>query len=365
MYIISESDKNGILLESDDKVVYGVKRPLFSRFLKKYGQKGFFSCSVRVIRGVIAAAMFPNVSPLRAWLVFRQARQLIRQFNIDTVICVYRPFESIITGIWLKKQQDNIRMIAYHLDALMTPNNTIPLIVSYKNHQAKKYLKQEIDLFDLLIFPKSVKSSIEQNIKICYANFPLLVLDGNEEKTDFEYDNHCINLAYIGSIDGKNRSIDYLILLIEQLQKVTDRRIQLHIWGSIGESVRNQVEQCEFAHWYGLIHNNKTFDLLKRADFVVNLSNRVTVNMVPSKIFQLFATGKPIINIVENAEDAALPFFYKNTFACNVYSFKDIQTQIDMLLKFIDEKRGKTQEKEIIEKLYYDSCPSYIVTFFQ
>lgn len=363
--VISESDNDGILYESEQEVIYGVRRTSFSSFIKKHGESGLFAAAVRIIRGSIAAINYPNVSQGRSEKVYQLANRLVTNGDADIVVCVYRPFESLYAGMRLKKAHTDIRVIGYHLDLLTEPNNTNPCIVAYKKLKANRFIQREIETFDRIILPKSMKRYTDHS-KLCYADFPLFSLGNEQQASGFAFEKEYVNFAYIGSIDGCNREITYLLRILDGAQKKIGRPIRLNVWGNADQSVQQQIGESDIAQYHGLIDNTFTDDLLNNADFVVNLSNRNTYAMVPSKIFQLFSCRKPVLNIVESEQDAALPYFLQNSFACNVYAYLgELVSDVEKVSDFIMEYSGRCQNADVIENLYRESKPAYVVDLIE
>lgn len=365
VYIISEADKNGVVIETANEHVYGVKRTFFSQYLRKHkDDKEILSKLIRCIRGIFAAIFYPNVSPIRTLKVYKIALKLIEN-NIGTIICSYRPFESLASGMWLKKKYQDKKIIGYHLDLLTVSNDSNKLIRCYKKKRAHAFLKRELKVFDRLVVPKSAKSILGEQHNVSYVDFPLLVFNNDGKTCDFMYDADVYNFTYIGSIDGKNRDISFLLDLLRKIRPLLDKDVKVNIWGNLSSDQRVIIEDCEFAQWNGTIEHVYTFDLLKKADILVNLSNCITTDMVPSKIFQLFATGKPILNVVSSGNDASLPYFLINPIAFCVNSGKDVQpSEIKRLSEFIVSSVGLSNNEDEIKKQYIDSCPSFVASSF-
>lgn len=67
----------------------------------------------------------------------------------------------------------------------------------------------------------------------------------------------------------------------------------------------------------GPLPPQKAHELLARADVLVNLGNGVA-NQVPSKIFEYFGSGKPVLNLAKRADDPSLAYFERYPLACTV-----------------------------------------------
>lgn len=361
VYIISESDRRGLIYSKNNIYVYGVRRTWFAVFLKKYGTSGIFSKAVQVFRAGFAVFLYPNVSPIRSYRVYNLAKKLIERYKVDTIVCAYRPFESLWAGMKLKKKFPTLCVIGYHLDLLMAANNTSAVVREYKRKKVHSFFEKEKNKFDKIILPKS---TMDQNYKrgnIVYADFPMFVTNYNQSQCEYIYDDTYINFSYVGSVDGSNREIIHLVNVLEGVQKKIKRSIRLNLWGNISPYVLEHIKENAMVRYHGLVDVALTYGILYNADFVVNLSNKNTPEMIPSKIFQLFSSLTPILNVVENPFDKSLPYFEKNNFACNIYAYKkDVSTDINIVERFISDLYGRKQARNRVESFYEESRPAYV-----
>ena len=133
----------------------------------------------------------------------------------------------------------------------------------------------------------------------------------------------------------------------------------LHIWGFVRESVTLEKLKAYsiFVTYHGMIDPSEVMDILQKSDILLNISNKVSYNAVPSKIFQLFSTKKPIINIIRHREDYAKRYFEKYP---SVFFIEEYLNDADSMkmAKYIDNSYGKAVE--ISDSLYESSTPRYI-----
>lgn len=341
--------KSSINIKNDDCVTFKSKILLYLK--SKY-------------RRLISAIKYPDTSWERSELELNLALKLIEKYDIDTYIATYRPYESIMVGLELKKKLKNdINVIGYHLDLLTAPSNKSRVIRIYKNLKIKKYIKKEIQLFDNIVLPNNTKTKFKSN-KFKYADFPLYKKNSliNEINTDF-YSNSFINFAYIGTIDGSNRTINYMYSLIKGLRNKTVKPIKMHIWGNITDrdNMKTILENSDFVY-HGCLDPEYSSYVLSRADFCINLSNIVTYKMIPSKIFQLFSVKKPIINIIEHPLDFSKPYFDKNGYTLSIGSYEDFDENISKIIEYLSTYYG-SNKKEVpcSDNIYYEATPEYVI----
>ena len=112
---------------------------------------------------------------------------------------------------------------------------------------------------------------------------------------------------------------------------------------------------------HGLVSREKADKALLEADCLVNISNEYS-SIVPSKIFELFAIGKPIINILNRNDDGSKLFFDKYPLNYNIRFNNDEELRkcTDELIDFIRLNIGKTIDYESLKERYYECTPQYM-----
>ena len=366
--VISESSKSQKLGEKNNVTIYGVAKPWFKRICEKYentsGLKKICFSLIRGFRGIFASVIYPNVSPVRARRIKKLAERILKTEKIDMVVGIYRPYESIDAVINLSKK--NIKKTVFctcHYDLIISPNSKSELVRSYKYRRGLDSLKKEYKYVDHLLIPVSAKELYPDSLKVDYFDFPLYTNTVSIDTSGFKYDSSVVNIAYIGTIDGKNRRISVIKNIIEEYNKNSEKKLVLHIWGNIADNhTLREIESCSDIYFHGLVENKFSSDLLKRADYCLNLSNAITYNMVPSKIFQLFSVKKPIINIYENEKDKALPYFRKNNYTINIDSNKSLEDNVNALKEWMNTDVNRF---EWDDSLYEKSKPEYTVNLLE
>ncbi len=358
VYIIAQGRDNvKIAKEINGAKVYYIKFKNITNIVEKK-RNYFFSILVKIfllVRRICVFILYPNVSFIRYRKVLKLAKKIINENDISIIIGAYRPFESLATLIKLKKiYKDKIKSIAYHLDLLLEPNTTNCCIKKYKIYRGKGFINKELKVIDSILLPESAQGRIKSD-KIEYFDFPLFIENKKYIEFNYCFKKNCFNIVYIGSIDGKNRKIDYIKNLIQNVSMIDNKKIVLHIWGNINECVKEKIKNNERIIYHGLINNKYTISLLNKADCLLNLSNIITYNMIPSKIFQLFSVGKPIINIVYNKDDAALSYFERSGISLNLFANDNCENANKKFIEFI-----YNSDKLLLNKNeFIKSLPSY------
>lgn len=314
---------------------------------------------VSLLRLFYVIPFYPNVSPWVAMKCSCLANKIVRKNKIERVLGIYMPYDAIKTTVKLKKKyKDNLYVANYHLDLVNSPINTNRLAKSYKLWKGRLAVKQELTTIDRMLLPMSAKNNMKDD-KIKYVDFPLFVKNPNCLVSDFVFPSDCINITYIGSLDKSNRNPSFALALLKKCNELTTKKIRVNVWGNLADKeTRDVINGFDFVAYHGLVENIYVQDLLSRSDFLLNVSNAVTYNMIPSKIFQQFSMHKPIINIVRHKDDSSLRYFIKYPNVINVHEYYPSENDVQVLLDFLTNNDNQTIKYK--DDVYIESTPGYI-----
>lgn len=339
VYIITEYDKS-------------IERDEFVNFIKEEKQRNGF------IEKIIKAYNYPNTMKERAKKYIIMARKIIQIKNIDIVISFYKPFDTIFAAYTLKKEFSNVFFVNYHMDILTDPDEPNCFLKLYKCIKAKMFFKREYRLIDLVLLPMSL-SGVYKEINIEYVDFPLYIKYYSDEKYNTDFFNHnVINIVYIGTLDYFNRNPHFFFELLKEYNNYNRKKIELHIWGNIDQKVSQMIDGINVIY-HGYIQNKFVRSIQLQADFILNVSNKITYNWIPSKIFDLFSIGKPIINILFNEKDVSIEYFKKYKFYFDITPKYCISCdEMKNFKEFILQNLGR--KSEINDLLFEKAMPEYL-----
>lgn len=311
-----------------------------------------------VIRKIIIAPFFPSVPSLSKVSYYKSAIKLIEEEKIDTIIGFYKPFDAIECAYILKKRfKDRIKVFTYHLDLLNVSEDRNTVIRKYKEFNAKRFFSKEICLIDHIFIPCSEENKYNNN-NISYVDFPLFEENSECLPSEIEFDKSSVNIVYIGSLDFTNRNPKFFISLIDKANEVLKKKIIFHIWGNVPQEL---ICNSRNIAYHGTIQHRYVMDILKKCDYVVNIGNLTTYQWIPSKIFQLFSTGKPIINIIRHPLDVSQDYFNIYSNSCDLYEYNhNIEDMTRKLIDYLTDGLGKLSHNANI--LFDRSRPSYFVS---
>ena len=368
--LVDEFDKNGInsLIITDEpqknrfeysQSIFYVKSSFYER-ITNYKKNYFESILFYVysfIRRVLNLFLFPNVSPIRSLKVFKLAKKIIQKENIEQVLVTYRPFESIKTGLMIKKRMKNgIKVIAYHLDNLEDSTNKGKFISKFLESKVKRVFNKEKKLFDKILLTVTSRLYSSNSIKV---GFPI-IKDYSLNPVSLSFEKGYIHFSYIGTLDDYNRNPKEVFSFFEKFHKLVP--LQIHIWGKISESIADYIkDNVKFLKYHGFIEQKYTEYIYKKSDYLLNFGNMVTKTMLPSKVFRLFATKKPIISF-NYFDDSSIQYLkeYKATLLISYDMLKDPNTELAML-DFINIKKFDFETSHLNEPFKVDYVVKKII----
>ena len=291
---------------------------------------------VSVIRHLILLVFFPTTNPLRSRKLIKKAKKLVKQNNINLVLTTFVYYENIKAGLVIKKEyKDDIKVISYHLDLRTASANSNRIIRNFIRKRALHSIIKESRIVDRILVPYSGKSDIEsingiKQDQIEFVGFPVFVKPETCDICSLPFKGDEISISYVGSLSYENRNPLQFLSLLEKASEVLGQKIKVYFWGNLG-GMESSVDKSPVASYQGIIENRFSHYIIHESDFLLNVGNRITYDMMPSKIFGMFATGKPIINLIFNPYDATIPYFEKYGHSINLSMFDETQDKVKIL----------------------------------
>lgn len=320
---------------------------------------------IRKVEILLKWNKFPNFDKEQNIKTLKLAEEIIERKKIKSLISIYKPYTNIYTLIKIKKKHPNIKCGVYFLDLL--DSMTRPKIMT------KKYFNKKIDNenlkilseTDYILVPLSSKKYYQKLIfneyieKIDFTDFPTLKKSNvTTVKSNIELNN--ISFTYAGTLNLKYRNPNYFLNTFFELNKMMDN-ISINILGKNNcESMINDYSKVLSLKNYGFLSQDKVEQVNENSNFLINISNSIE-NAVPSKIFELFSTGKPIINFVHKENDSSVRYFNLYPASFNFFYWKDFNSQLDDMYDFIQNNKDTRIEPSIIENIFFMNLPEYTV----
>lgn len=353
--------------------VYSIRNTKYGSLLNKSKEAGLgrserlnllYYSFLRKIMNTLNVLKFPDVEPRQSKEIFKLANELHNNISFDAIIGVFRPFSSISSVIMMKDKYPDLVGTAYYLD-LLTGSNKPFLMPKFLYKNLSKYGEiKKLSKLDLILMPikgKSIYSKKDNQSltkKIRYVDFPVFKIF-NKLSNDYSFNaKNRINFVFAGTLNKEYRSPELTLKILESLSShITN--FTLHIFGRGNcDSIINKYTNKLNIEMHGMVPHDEILNSLNNADFLINISNKME-NMVPSKIFELFSTGKPIINFVSNKNDAAFEYFAKYPSVCSINAWNNFDDNLKLLVNFISSEKDKKYDVLKIREHFIENTPEY------
>jgi hypothetical protein len=258
----------------------------------------------------------------------KEIRRIIKKYGVCSVISVSNPFDVQIITAAAIRPFDNVKWYPYLMD-------------SNRNNAVRRGTREsELELFSraekIFIVPALLQDGSfceDFKEKIVISDLPIVPAKvtagaGNGGKTVF---------IYAGLFYKDIRNPETLFKIFEKLPE----NFELHLYYSgcsgVVEKYKKSLGSRLVAN--GFVSPDDLEKLVSNADFVVNVGNTV-LNQVASKVYDLIAFGKPILNFYQNENDISLEHMSKYPL-CKSIRYANDEGSIDEILEFCKENKGK------------------------
>lgn len=286
-----------------------------------------------------------------------------RHVKYDLVISYYPCMGAHFAAGALKRWANNPgqRWVADYGDPFATSSTMPPNNFSLYhrlNFAAERRLAARADA---LVFTNEATASDHLNMGVCPAEkvhvVPHLVdverLHAGERATStaedsISTDKATTQLLYIGGFHRGIREPEVLFDVVRRLNEDPSREYVLTIYGPANGFDLSPAD-CPQIRYKGMIARERALDLMREADVLVNVDNMNCV-MVPSKIVEYIATGRPLINIRSGGVvHPAVTEFARRGFAFETDADALASTGVAAIAAFIDVHAGSVAPRAMVE----------------
>ena len=253
------------------------------------------------ITRIIFLPYYPIAAPMFARRWSEKIRQQVISNDIDIIVSVNAPFDSLQAGFLVKKNCPNVKWIAYYIDCGSNygKEQTFLPVKKILQQKAAAWENEILAIADNIIImeghSKYYKSILSENNidKMQILNVPLF----NTSKMHSNIKKNTKSDKEIWTYMGSIRTGFYdPRKLIEWFKKYCEsRNAELHIYG--GTNMENVLQQeCDniTIFYHGLIPHSQVDNVLKQSDILVYFSSEI-LDSVSGKFFEYLMYQKPIV----------------------------------------------------------------------
>ena len=301
---------------------------------------------------------FPVASMHHSKKIFKVANSILVENDIDLVIGVNMPTDTMHAAYLLKKEHPNIDFIPYCLDPIyggMDNKFLSKKVVDKRNCQFERKMLEASSLF-------IAQHEHREHFEKCHAQFadklrfvgvPLLV-NHNDLTLPPKRDKKV--LLYAGALAKSTRNPAYIFEVFKHINNV-----KLIMYISNGEEwVKSAAKGIYNIEIHGRISHDEVLAKMNEADAFLNIGNTQTM-FCPSKIVEYISYGKPIVSTYRTDNDTCS--YYMSKYPLGVYlderaeNVRDAAQKIEKMIA--DNTKFLTYEE--LKELHADNTPAYVV----
>lgn len=293
-------------------------------------------------------------------MIYRKIEELHQSYDIDVLIPVCFPFESIMACIRFK-EHFNVPFIELLFDKFSDSNtrhrNRLNKRIKYKKNQSleKKSFKEARSI----IATNDWKNYFaDKNLEVNFIGIPALLFD--KEVVNFVSDNGDKKAIYAGSLSRTMRPVNRTSKILKQyFMMYNDLSIEFYTSSSNLTPLKKLKKF--FPNKISIYNSISQSELKKRysdVDLLISIGN-IDITQTPSKVFEYIGMRKPIIHFYRDKKDPVNLILsdYENSLLVNQYG--NYGETVEQIREFIS-KEMCAPELSILEKKYNYALPEYV-----
>ncbi|SDA30817.1 hypothetical protein SAMN02910447_03269 [Ruminococcus sp. YE71] len=258
--------------------------------------------------------------------------------DIDVIIPTCAPFESILASVEYKNYNDDVRIMPFLFDQFASSvglyRNKIFYYLCKSNHiqLEEKMLKYSNRVF----FTESWEDHLNTYFSSYNAMFtkiehPILKPPKDNDKGIIKN-----NFIYIGSLSYYNRNpLPFLNLIMSNISEFENYSFDFAGRGDVFDKIMLFNEKCKNIACYGVVSKKLANEMINESKYLLSFGNK-DITQTPSKIFELIATGKPIIHWCTSSKDPVISILSKYPNHLILFEKDKPNIQLKKLKAFLD-----------------------------
>lgn len=331
------------------------------RNIRLVGLYNFVKCVLIKVFAKLKSLFLGNCPPLLSKERINVINRKLKEINADSydfIIPIFGFYDS--SAAVMKYNPKHAKLVLYQVDPCST--NWIRGKREFKKNVAfeKELYKKADAILTMPVIYKDIQHLITAETKDKFYPMELPLVSNPKVELNKNENINKIKCVFSGNIYYGIRDPLYTLKLFEKL--IETKRVELHLVGVSIEELPTEFRESNIV-CYGKVLASEAQETMNSADVLVNIGNLMN-NQLPSKIFDYISLGKPIVNVCKNRDCPTLPYMEKYPLSLNLFEEQDLlESQIEKLVQFLEESRGKQLEFSEVEKLYETATPKYCADF--
>ena len=286
-------------------------------------------------------------------------KNIVNSFKPDVLVLPYKPinsFEHVVMS------DIAVPMVAYQMDPWglhRLDNATGDVAVVKKEAAAFDRVKH------IFTTPVLMEQYGENELyrpytqKMTAVDFPNVKEQMHgDAQTAIEFDEEYINILFGGVVADEFRNPQKVLQTLAPMFE-EGKKVRIYFMG-----VNNSKVLDEYLHRYPQnvffrekVSAQQALATMEKADVLLNISNKID-NQVPSKIFDYFAMGKPVLNLQQIENCPAAEYFARYPLQFTLEAWRE--NDVVLLEEFLNSSRGRKLEFAQVKQLYKTATVEYV-----
>lgn len=314
------------------------------------------------IQAVLFLHWYPMRTPLFCYAYKRYLEQLQNQYKFDVILASYAPFEAVYALTYMNAR-GSFKRCLYALDSFSNFKNKrfflSPVTQEKKGWRWEKKIYNKMDLVLNLKCHEQYHQKSRYDAfrnKMRFVDIPHMIKQDDSKTESMESGKTYNNLLYAGLI--REEIFPHVInLFYEELRtgeivfdvytRTNVEAFYMHIPKEIQGNIKN----------HGFVDRSIVLREEKNASVLLSMGNPDS-DFIPSKIFELIATGNKIVHIYSYDKDSALPYYAKYPNSCCINIKESLEENRAKLRNFLTQPKQELSFDEL-RSTYYENTPEY------
>lgn len=320
---------------------------------------------------ILTHPMWPLISPLYADRIYRKAKRICKNADIDVIIPVYTQIDTLIAAKRVKGKNHGIRYIPYFLDSLSGGYGPKVFSQAWTIKRGIYWERKLLPAADSIIMMRSSREHYEKYClaeeyypKIHFLDIPLFCPQIQSGRCMPNCgDKDTVEMLFVGTIPEHIRPPQYFMDLFSKL-KGENFRFTIIGSSTCEEYFQDVARKDPRIKRIPFVEHEVALNAMASADILINLGNN-NVHMTPSKIFEYMSFGKPIISTAPISNEPSIRYLEQYPNSCVVDYSLPIEQNVEKVTAFIRNSRDKVVLPEEIAERFYLNTPKAFFDFIE
>lgn len=280
----------------------------------------------------------------------------------DIVLSFAAPLAMHTAALKFKRRNPQVKWVTYSADtAFDNPVLSTCLPIRFlRPYYVRKRQSLELMLYsraDMNLFTPEIMSTLSviqggivpHNAMV--VEYPFFDADAVDADVSEFKDSKALNFVYAGGVDPIIRSPDYMIGVFRHLPEKLNVVCHIYLTGNPSPSIEAAVRECPKRF---MLHRPlpylRMLQVMKAADALINLGNNSNA-FSPSKLYDYFSTGLPILSFVYAGKNKS-EIFDKYPCFLELENYSNMARDALRLASFCDEMKHRRIDSHTVLDLF-------------